>query len=403
MARRSWIRRCGRKVRGMMSRFRGRTRARDAPGEPRGSSNATVTKHPAPKPAAQDGMAARMVRDPQSQSQFFSKLPVELRRHIYREVWAGYLGRRSLSASSPGSDLRLHIHEIEGNGQGRLGHTVCLVDPDAPAAADPQVIQPWPSWPFSNGGNHPVPPLLFWWSWCLRLRWGKHWKCQERVMLRWDPHTGKTTAPERSPFLPVFLTCRKMHEEAIESFFETVTPIFTSSGDSWQFFIQNPHASLDRLRSLALEFSHPNDHLYLHRFLADPTAAGASPRVGDLLSYQLWVELLRGIRAKATGLRDLEITVGARMQDESEDLLGMFKATGAHGLGDEEAAPESGDGEQEQAEQAEQAEQDEQAMELEGHEEPMWQLPGKLRVDFSVKNTRFTQTNEGKMVEASLS
>jgi len=141
----------------------------------------------------------------QDNSIFFSRLPLELRRQIYSEVWRTYLKAPRLSASAPEPDLRLHIY-TDGSGRGTFRHTQCRIHPGTPGQDDAQVIEPWP---FDTANKH-MPPMWFWFAWVMRLHWDKHWKCQHQIMKRWDPHTGNAKDVEPSPFLPLFLTCKKM-------------------------------------------------------------------------------------------------------------------------------------------------------------------------------------------------
>lgn len=146
--------------------------------------------------------------DPQEACTFFSRLPLEIRRMIYREVWSGYLEARRAPPPSAGSDLRLHIY-ANGSGRGILGHTPCKVHPGDPVQEDAWVTA---HWPFDNDGGSPsrMPPRWFWFAWVMRLNWGKHWKCQHAIQKRWDPMTGRAEPAEEAPFLPLFLTCKKM-------------------------------------------------------------------------------------------------------------------------------------------------------------------------------------------------
>ncbi len=141
----------------------------------------------------------------QDMSIFFSKLPLELRRQIYREVWRSHLkaARRVSASSTLASDLRLHIY-TDGSGR-TFRHTQCEIHPGAPGQDDARVIEPWP---FHS--NNAQPPMWYWFAWVMRLHWDKHWKCQHAIMERWDPRTGSAKEAERSPFLPMFLTCKKM-------------------------------------------------------------------------------------------------------------------------------------------------------------------------------------------------
>ena len=158
--------------------------------------------------------------DAQDLSAFFRKLPLELRQLIYAEIWNQYLGSHDNDHSHQKQQhqdgtpalgrLRLHIHSSEPN-SGPLTHTACVVDADTPNSGDPKGIQPWPDWPGTEQ-NMPLPPQWVWSAWCLRLRWGRHWQCQEKVMMRWNHSTGETdcVGKEPSPFMPLFLSCKRM-------------------------------------------------------------------------------------------------------------------------------------------------------------------------------------------------
>lgn len=152
--------------------------------------------------------------DPQDACAFFARLPLEIRRMVYREVWRAYLGARRVSPPTPsfgsGSDLRLHIY-ANGAGRGILGHTPCRVHPADPVQEDAWVTAPWPFDNDGDGGSPSrMPPRWFWFAWVMRLNWGKHWKCQHAIQKRWDPATGRAEPAEKAPFLPLFLTCKKM-------------------------------------------------------------------------------------------------------------------------------------------------------------------------------------------------
>ncbi|KAK0719397.1 hypothetical protein B0H67DRAFT_681520 [Lasiosphaeris hirsuta] len=326
----------------------------------------------------------------QDDSIFFSRLPLELRRQIYREVWRGYLKSRRVSPSSPGSDLRLHIY-TDGSGRGTLRHTQCKIHPGAPGQDDAQVIEPWP---FDRSNAH-MPPMWFWFAWVMRLHWDKHWKCQHAIMKRWDPLTGNAEDAEPSPFLPLFLTCKKIYWEAMASLFENVTPIFTSSEDAHRFFIQKPHPFLGHIRSLEFSFTNSNDHLFLAQVLRESgsgkaasasVAAGAStgehhpstamPCRLEIFGQQLWSELVQGVQSKVPDLRDFDITIGGRMAHNAamvrfgchqEEIAAEGDADTDVGVWQERDAPET------------------------------WTLPGKLAVLFKTDERRYVQQGS-KMV-----
>ncbi|KAK3935348.1 hypothetical protein QBC46DRAFT_51888 [Diplogelasinospora grovesii] len=324
--------------------------------------------------------------DEQSGSIFFARLPLEIRQLIYREIWRGYLKARRVSPSSPGSDLRLHIY-TDGSGRVTLGHTQCKIDPGAPSQEDAQVIQPF--FPFdTTTGQTLTPPMWFWLALVMRFHWDKHWKCQHAIMKRWDPQTGKAKEVERSPFLPLFLTCKKMYWETVVSFFENVTPIFTSSEDAYRFFVRRRHPFLDRLRSLEFSFTNHNDHLYLSRLRTN----GVEKAVGchgcttipcptcrpEVFGQELWVELLQSVRTQITNLRDFDITVNSRTPN---DILRVF----GHELDDDRRSDSDA------------------TRDLDKDEFPKWQVPGKLVVYFKSDYQRYMQDGSGRMVRETAS
>ncbi|GAB1318425.1 hypothetical protein MFIFM68171_08635 [Madurella fahalii] len=329
--------------------------------------------------------------NPQDACTFFSRLPLEIRRMIYREVWSGYLEPRRPPTSSPGSDLRLHIY-ANGSGRGILGHTPCKVHPGDPVQEDAWVTAPWP---FDNDGGSPsrMPPGWFWFAWVMRLNWGKHWKCQHAIQKRWDPLTGRAEPAEEAPFLPLFLTCKKIYLEAIVSFFENVTPVFTFSVDAHRFFIQRPHSFLEDLRSLELSFTNPNDHLYLTKrgedtvappvetgtdddnsvllhMLARPApralgcTAESCPPSSITFGEKLWRTLLQGVKDAAPNVRDMNVTLAGRISRDA--ILAGFGEFEKH----EGTTPELLDGES--------------APEV-------WKLPGKLAVTFKPDGETYVQ------------
>ncbi|KAK0642088.1 hypothetical protein B0T16DRAFT_336534 [Cercophora newfieldiana] len=329
----------------------------------------------------------------QDTSIFFSKLPLELRRQIYSEVWRSYLGSPSASPSSPHAsetDLRLHIY-TDGSGRGSFRHTQCRIHRGLPGQDDVQVIEPWP---FDTTNKH-TPPMWFWFAWVMRLHWDKHWKCQHQIMKRWDPQTGNAKPAEPSPFLPLFLTCKKMYLESLTSLFETVTPVFTSSEDAYRFFLQRPHPFLGSIRSLEFSFTNPNDHLFLAQVQRErgppvkepepepepapapvPSAAANAhacmimPCRLEVFGQTLWAELAQGVRGAIPDLKDFEVTIGGRFSHR--ETLGRL------GWRVEENGEEP------------------EVQEGEGIVEP-WALPGRLAVFFKTDETRYVQQG-GKMV-----
>ncbi|KAJ0106954.1 hypothetical protein J7T55_011049 [Diaporthe amygdali] len=282
----------------------------------------------APSSSGTPELAPRAVHikdaDPQTQSAFFARLPPEVRRMIYTHVWR---------LSNP--TLALHIHAACDGA--RLTHTPCCtscslsscspsVQQQQRAAAaeeeaeedDPMRTDPWPGW---RGRNQP--PRWFWHAWGLRMRWGSpHWKCQAEAMLSWRAKADGTCADERglrgNGYLPVFLTSRRVYAEAIESFLESTTLIFTASEDAYRFFVQQPHPYHAKVRSVHLAFTHFKDHLFLQRI--EPR----HPRLPDSqlsvpVSWGVWTPLMRCVRGGLPELRRLTVHLSAAAAPTSRE------------------------------------------------------------------------------------
>ena len=147
--------------------------------------------------------------DDQKTSALFARLPLEIRRLIYLEVWRDYVRSCRQSGgddnANSDSDLRLHLY-TDSLKQGAFCHTTCLLHKGSPPEEDGQVIEPWPF----NTTQTSAPPMWYMLSWVRRLHWDTHWKCQSAIMKQWDPTTGSAAPREENPFLPVFLACKKM-------------------------------------------------------------------------------------------------------------------------------------------------------------------------------------------------
>jgi len=171
----------------------------------------STSTHTEPAQISRDEM--ELSADSQDSSRFFSRLPLEIRRQIYRQVWQDYLEpSRRTGPASPGSDLRLHIY-TDDSVNGTLRHTQCKVHPGDPVQEDTLTLYLNTPWPFDGNVNPTVPaPPWFWFAWVMRIHWGKHWKCQHAIQQRWDPNTGRCKEVPKAPFLPLFLTCRKLYD-----------------------------------------------------------------------------------------------------------------------------------------------------------------------------------------------
>ncbi|KAG8157956.1 hypothetical protein KVR01_012228 [Diaporthe batatas] len=275
--------------------------------------------------------------DPQIQSAFFNSLPPEVRRMVYTHVWR---------LSNP--TLALHIHAACDGA--RLTHTPCCTTTttSTPSSScslsvqetreaeedDPMRTDPWPGW---RGRNQP--PRWFWHAWGLRMRWGSpHWKCQAEAMLSWRARSDGTCADERglgsSGYLPVFLTSRRVYAEAIESFFESTTLIFTASEDAYRFFVQHPHPHRTKVRSLQLAFTHFKDHLFLQRIEPKHPRLPDS-QLGVPVSWGVWTPLMRCVREGLPELRRLTIHLSAAAAPTAREevFLDVLREWAADGYG----------------------------------------------------------------------
>ncbi|KUI55068.1 hypothetical protein VP1G_02400 [Cytospora mali] len=220
--------------------------------------------------------------DEQLQCTFFTRLPPEIRRMIYIEVWR-----------VSNDTLKLHIHAATDGS--RLTHTPCKCSSVESSLdeEDPMQMDSWPGW---RGKNQP--PRWFWHAWGLRLRWGAHWRCQADAMMAWKTKEDGTCVDERDlrrgNYLDVFLTCKKMYSEAVESFFESTTLIFTASEDAYRFFLQQPHPYQPKIHAVDFSFTHFKDHLFLQPIASKHPRLAVGSNVP--VSQEVWTPLMLCIR-----------------------------------------------------------------------------------------------------------
>ena len=174
--------------------------------------------------------------------------------------------------------------------------------------------------------------------------------------------------------------------EAVASLFNNATLVFTSSEDAYRFFIHNKHPFAAAIRSLELHFTNPNDHLFLSQVRREASDCGADEgRLGaepdssaaisgriEVFGPELWAELVEALREVTPGLRDLDITIGGRLQQFQRDLV---------------LAPLGGCA-------AESENEDELT---DTRDACTWAIPGKVEVVFKTDGLRYLQ-DAGKMV-----
>ncbi|KAJ9137465.1 hypothetical protein NKR23_g9101 [Pleurostoma richardsiae] len=245
----------------------------------------------------------------QAVSPLFAKLPLEIRRMIYLEVWRSHLG--------PG--MRMHIHAAAG-ARG-LQHTTCVVDqPDNAVKEEPWSLVPLP--PPAAGDEQA--PDWFWWAWSLRLRWGVHWRCQEEIMRRWQRLDGNgrqpgVSATPTSPYLSVFLTCKRIYLESVEALFEAATLIFTASEDAYRFLVQQPHSFRSKIHSIDFSFAHHKDHLFLHSI--DSIHPRLHSCINVPVSWDIWNTLLSCVKDDLPELQILRAYLAPQLDGKEQKFL----------------------------------------------------------------------------------
>jgi len=231
----------------------------------------------------------------------------------------------------------------------------------------------------------------------------------------------------------MFLSCKKMYWEAVQSLFENIKPIFTSSEDAHRFFIQIPHPYAGAIRSLEFSFTNPHDHLFLKRIKRENTAtepinkngedaaeggdilnpADAGPGASnhgcmtvpcriEVFGQELWEEIVDAVQDKAHHLKDLHVTIGGSISRDA--ILSKFGGCPEH-ISEAAANQQSSEpAAQEQVmlsdpviatDAAEEHESSHQAS-AKGVADA-WKLPGKMEVSFKVENCRYVQ-DAGHMV-----
>ncbi|KAK5657825.1 hypothetical protein OQA88_2898 [Cercophora sp. LCS_1] len=230
----------------------------------------------------------------QEHSLFFTLLPAEIRDLIYIEFWR---------ASSRTGTLRQHVFRRPDLEQtpgaprsSHWAHAPCVTNP---AGDDVRY----------TGFRNANPGSLERASWLQRLKteWCLHWACEEAdfAMLA----ESGDSVPQRSLFMPVLTTCKRMYIEALPSLYTHTTFIFTDIPCADEF-ISLYTLSQTNLRSL--EFSIRASNLLTELYfpydeLADPSSDGPiltgsarlsmsnNPwaRVCDLLAQQQSLQSLR--------------------------------------------------------------------------------------------------------------
>ncbi|KAH8671186.1 hypothetical protein BX600DRAFT_509881 [Xylariales sp. PMI_506] len=190
--------------------------------------------------------------DAQAGSDFFARLPPELRRMVYVELWTSY-------------GLVQHIHRekrIVNRGVNSGVATAAAATATATATSGAGASPPSPE---QAGGprlrtmRH-VP--------CERLRGSGNIVAPGEEGLRTGPcgHLGclMTISESASPFISVLLTCARMYLECRESLYENITFSFVESAAFFAFMAISPPECVRAIRSMKLICSLPLHHHYHH-------------------------------------------------------------------------------------------------------------------------------------------
>lgn len=227
---------------------------------------------PAPKPFSTPA-------SPQDQSPLFATLPVEIRRHVYMQLWLDCGLTQHVLALTPKSHLQsfpcvMSREELEQEPR--------PPPPPPDAAGDDGEPEDQPQdhddpgdinsalQELSGGGVPPPPPYTHNTPWCV------HHACFRRWSRKWDhSFSSMHSALYRrggqggwpylagSPVLTAFLACRRVYAEASESLYSSVRFSFTSLTALRVFVGQVPRPLVARVRfvdvccPLRLELSPP--------------------------------------------------------------------------------------------------------------------------------------------------
>lgn len=175
--------------------------------------------------------------------------------------------------------------------------------------------------------------------------------------------------------------------EAIASLFNHTTLVFTSSEDAYRFFVQPRHPFADGIRSLELNFTNPNDHLFLSPVQRETPACDAADEQNEakagagtvvhvfsrieVFGPKMWAELVHGLHAATPNLRDLDITIGGRLPCDL--VLDAFGGSGADGDDADELTDQKA--------------------------ESGWAIPGRVEVVFATDGLRYLQHGKKMAVQ----
>ncbi|KAI0110678.1 hypothetical protein F4776DRAFT_667551 [Hypoxylon sp. NC0597] len=230
----------------------------------------------------------RETANAQLDSTFFGKLPLEIRDMIYAECWKA-------------SGLKQHIF-IRG---GSLTHWPCTLpshEPDERLEELQRMVQVQEV-PLRSRTR----ALRLDDKWAARFSspWHEHWRCEEdmreKALDNVDTYQGHPSHTQRTLFLPILLTCKRMYLEARHSLYASVTLTFTDLAAAHACLALSPNTVASQLRSLAFSLVLPFDTLHQHRLRSSPAEPAGS-----------WADLCTALSnlVRFAALRDVTIRLG---------------------------------------------------------------------------------------------
>ncbi|KAE9374866.1 hypothetical protein N431DRAFT_438264 [Stipitochalara longipes BDJ] len=231
--------------------------------------------------------------DPQLSSSLLSLLPFEIRQQIYKDVIASF-----------GWGKKLHIlsrdpepYDSTGKQKAQLTYIPCTPPPPPPTASD-------------LFGRLPSPRDLntYYPSWPTQHQWCQGWKA-----------TVQAPPPLQGTYLNLFLSCRRIYEEAVGLLYSDHSFAINSLGTMHRFLATVPQQHLDLIRSLHVTMIIPYIHL-------KGAVIPSELHIMDQLKWQeVEIEWLRSCvaLAKMSGLKNLEMDFWNATYDEvvEEELL----------------------------------------------------------------------------------
>ncbi|KAL0936745.1 uncharacterized protein CTRU02_208960 [Colletotrichum truncatum] len=239
---------------------------------------------------------------PQQQSGFFSALPLEIRQDIYRHLWAA-------------AGLTQHVYKSSPSVLAPLSHCACITDPNAEDVREIELARILDAPPADLAPDGPMTEEAAIQrdeinDWRLRnaSQWCNHWECEEAppILRPLDERTSDhkddskskkqpVLVKEFSPFLAVLLSCKRMHQEAVNSIYDNTTFSFIGTDALTRFLETTTAESLARIKALHMIWP-ASIESYMDP--ADPEAEAARIK---------WNELWMSLSLKTPRLRELRV------------------------------------------------------------------------------------------------